>query len=224
MVPAPGISPTQFAVRIKMKTLAKNQNVRLTRCEPIIPSRNEYRLSTSHSQKFWVPSGTAFMLRVASWAKTMSPTATIQLAIMEFVIGKPSGRAISTAFWVGPVSGCFGVTEAGSACARVRAESFEAVPSAAVEPRAWPIPRHANATTGSNHLSLLLNIVTRPAFHPVAALAPKLDSRLLIAHRSWLKHSRFQFRAVMAPLHFETKGSKEVNRTTTAIWQVTGDR
>src|SRR6185369_5957408 len=45
--------PNQFAARIKMKTVAKNQNVLLTKCEPMTPSKKPYRLSVSHSRKFW---------------------------------------------------------------------------------------------------------------------------------------------------------------------------
>ena len=37
------------------------------------------------------------MCRVAICAKAMSAIATIQVTTMEFVIGKPNGRAISTA-------------------------------------------------------------------------------------------------------------------------------
>src|SRR5690348_17177830 len=44
------------------------------------------------------------MFRVASRAKIMRPTATTQLRIMEFVIGKLKGRAISTAFADKPCS------------------------------------------------------------------------------------------------------------------------
>ena len=82
---------------MKMNTLAKNQKVCFARCEPRSPSRNPHRLSTSHSRKFCEPSGTPFMFRVATWAKTMSPIVTIQVTTIELVIGKPNGRAISTA-------------------------------------------------------------------------------------------------------------------------------
>ena len=39
IVPTPGIRPNQFAKRMKMKMVAKNQNVFLTSSWPIIPSR-----------------------------------------------------------------------------------------------------------------------------------------------------------------------------------------
>ena len=81
-----------------MNTVAKNQNVRLTSCGPMMRSRKSYRLPTSHSRRFWAPLGTRFMLRVAIRANMINATATIQLTAMEFVIGKPKGRAISTAF------------------------------------------------------------------------------------------------------------------------------
>src|SRR5260221_2108368 len=46
------------------------------------------------------------MLRVAIWAKTIRPSATIQVTTMELVIGNPKGRAISTALWGKPFSAC----------------------------------------------------------------------------------------------------------------------
>ena len=58
----------------------------------------------SHSRRFCGPYGTCFMVRVALWAKTISPTATIHVTTMELVIGKPNGRAISTAFCDRPCS------------------------------------------------------------------------------------------------------------------------
>ena len=48
--------------------------------------------------------GTSVMRRVASCAKTIRPTATIQVTTIELVIGKPNGRAISTAFCDRPCS------------------------------------------------------------------------------------------------------------------------
>ena len=80
-----------------MKTLAKNQNVRWSRWRPRMLSRKSYSDSRSHSRKFCAPPGTAVICRVATCAKTMSAIATIQVTTMEFVIGKPNGRAISTA-------------------------------------------------------------------------------------------------------------------------------
>src|SRR5215813_10752471 len=89
--------PTQLAERMKMKIVARNQNVRLTRCGPMMLSRKLYSPSTSHSKKFCAPPGTPFMSRVASWAKMINPTATIQLTTIELVIGKPKGRPIPPA-------------------------------------------------------------------------------------------------------------------------------
>ena len=40
MVPTPGMSPNQLVNRMKMKTVAKNQNVFFTSSEPMMPSRN----------------------------------------------------------------------------------------------------------------------------------------------------------------------------------------
>src|SRR6266853_1212929 len=48
-------------------------------------SRKLWRLSTSHSQKFCAPSGTSLISRVATCAKTMIPSATNQVKIIEFV-------------------------------------------------------------------------------------------------------------------------------------------
>ena len=44
------------------------------------------------------------MFRVATCANTMRPKATIQLTTMELVMGKPNGRAISTALADRPCS------------------------------------------------------------------------------------------------------------------------
>ena len=74
MVPTPGMSPNQFVNRMKMKTVAKNQNVLFTRSEPMMPSRNSWSASTSHSRKFCAPAGTSRILRVANRAKTMRPS------------------------------------------------------------------------------------------------------------------------------------------------------
>ena len=74
-----------------MKMVAKNQNVRSTRCGPMMLSSSPYRLSTSHSRKFCAPVGTCVIFRVATRAKTMRPSATIHVTTMEFVIGKAEG-------------------------------------------------------------------------------------------------------------------------------------
>src|SRR6476659_2594894 len=54
--------------------------------------------------KFCAPLGTCFISRIANWAKTIKPMATTQLTIMELVIGKLKGRAISTALVESPCS------------------------------------------------------------------------------------------------------------------------
>ena len=89
---------------MKMKMLAKNQNVRLTRCGPMMLSRKPYRPATSHSKRFCAPPGTCFMFRVATRVKMINPAVTIQVTTMELVIGKPKGRAISPAFLDRPCS------------------------------------------------------------------------------------------------------------------------
>src|SRR5262249_54166710 len=90
--------------RTKIKTDAKNQNVRLTRFDPMIPSRKMYNPSTCHSQKFCLRSGTSLMCRIAVLASTISPSAVIQVTTIEFVIGRPNRWPISLAFWVRPLS------------------------------------------------------------------------------------------------------------------------
>ena len=54
-----------------MKTVAKNQNVRSTRCGPMMLSSSPYRPWTSHSSRFCAPFGTWCMFAVAIRAKTM---------------------------------------------------------------------------------------------------------------------------------------------------------
>src|SRR5437773_5250909 len=102
--PTPGIKPTQFAARMKMKIVAKNQNVRRIRCGPMMPSRKRYRPSMSDSTQSCRPSGTGLMLRVALWLTAMRSSATIQVTTIELVTGNPNGRAISTAFCDSPCS------------------------------------------------------------------------------------------------------------------------
>ena len=48
------------------------------------------------------------MFRVATWAKTIRPKATIQVTTIELVIGKPNGRAISMALCERPCSAASG--------------------------------------------------------------------------------------------------------------------
>ena len=75
IVPTPGMRPIQFAARMKMKMVAKNQNVRSTRCVPMMLSSRPYRLSTSHSRKFCAPLwNLRSSRRVAICAKTISPS------------------------------------------------------------------------------------------------------------------------------------------------------
>src|SRR5262249_52836628 len=157
MVPTPGIKPTQFAVRIKMKTLAKNQNVRFIKCGPMMLSRKLYSPPTSHSQKFCAPSGTAFMCLVANWAKAMRPMATIQLTIIELVMGKPRGLAISTAFCAGPVSDNSGAVDL--ACI----EEVVTATGPALRLQMQFVLKHANATASSHHINLLLKIENNSA-------------------------------------------------------------
>src|SRR6266576_3874496 len=63
-------------------------------------------------QEILGPSGTCFILRVASCANMIRHKATIQLTIMEFVIGNPRKLVISSAFCERP---CSSFTEAPAA-------------------------------------------------------------------------------------------------------------
>src|SRR6478736_2006944 len=83
----------------------------------MMPSRKLYKLSTSHSKKFWSPPGTDFMSRVATCAKAIRPRATIQVTTMEFVIEKLAKRAISSAFCDNPCSSLSGGATVGAICA-----------------------------------------------------------------------------------------------------------
>src|SRR5262249_33933568 len=69
------------------------------------------------------------MLRVATRAKMIRPKATIQVTTMELVMGKPNGRAISTA------------------CCDSRCSSF-----AGPAPNKGPAPVSVNVATRSSHL------------------------------------------------------------------------
>src|ERR1700690_22292 len=59
----------------------------------------------------------------------MSPTATIQLTTMEFVMGNPNTLAISTGFFEGKCSASSGVTDPASACTVVSADVVELGPA-----------------------------------------------------------------------------------------------
>ena len=109
IVPTPGINPNQFVNRMKMKIVAKNQNVFFTRSWPMMPSRN-------HSSDFDQPLPEILRavrhrlhLRIANRAKMIRPIATIHVTNIEFVTGKvPSGPRgivkISSAFGDSPSS------------------------------------------------------------------------------------------------------------------------
>src|SRR5215831_6991080 len=71
------------------------------------------------------------MFRVATQAKMIRPKATIQVTTMELVIGKPNGRAISTA--------C-----GGSPCASL----------AALAPNKPPAPVSVNVARRGSHLRI----------------------------------------------------------------------
>ncbi len=105
IVPTPGIRLNQFVKRMRMKIVAKNQNVLLTRSEPMIPSRKSWRLSTNHSQKFCAPVGTSRILLVARRANKISPKATTQVITIELVI-KNSSLKSGSAFCGMPCSAC----------------------------------------------------------------------------------------------------------------------
>ena len=122
--------------RMKMKIVAKNQNVRFTRCRPMMPSRKSYRLSTSHSQKFCAPAGTRCILRVATWANTIRPTATIQVTTIELVIGsRPSLFSTGTAACGNPCSSL-------AACDSIFETSFWRSASSGATPLcAWTVTR-----------------------------------------------------------------------------------
>ena len=65
--------------------MQKNQNVFFTNSLPRISVKKSYIPSTSHSAKFCKPLGTIWMFRVASWAKMISPSATIHVMTVELV-------------------------------------------------------------------------------------------------------------------------------------------
>ncbi len=75
------------------------------------------------------------MRRVASCETTMSPIATIHVTSIEFVMGNPNGRAISTAPWDRP-------------CGSAAASGTDAV-SAHITIVAMDLRRFAGFTAGS---------------------------------------------------------------------------
>ncbi|SPE52874.1 hypothetical protein SBV1_1600011 [Verrucomicrobia bacterium] len=127
------MSPAQFEKRIKIKIVAKNQNVRFTRWWPMIPSKKLCRLSTIHSQKFCAPSGISFMFRVATWAKMISPRATAQVTTIELLIGRPKICPISSGRCGTPCSaGCPGVASVAKPLSAARANCSHPVPPPAI--------------------------------------------------------------------------------------------
>src|SRR5262245_28564263 len=96
------------------------------------------------------------MRRVANWANTMRPSATIQVATREFVTGKPNGLAISTAFCEGPCSSGTAVADPVGSTALV--EIAEAVLSSTFVAKAQTVPRHMTTATKSTDISLFFNL------------------------------------------------------------------
>ena len=80
------------------------------------------------------------MSRVATRAKMINPAATIQLTTIELVIGKPKGRAISTAFLDRPCSSGSAIAAGKLPCSAFPwpATSFADVAATANETNAAP--------------------------------------------------------------------------------------
>ena len=87
MVPTPGSSPHQLVNRMKMKIVAKNQNVFFTRSAQDALKK----LVKAFHQPFpeiLRPAGNLFHIPRRQPANTMIPSATIHVTSMELVTGK----------------------------------------------------------------------------------------------------------------------------------------
>src|SRR5262249_44191296 len=125
----------------------------------------------------------------------MRPSATIQVATMEFVTGKPNGRAISTAFCEGPCSAGMAVADPAGSTALV--EIAEAFLSSAFMAKAQPAPRHIKTATQSADMSLVFNLV-----RPRHSVPSHFHSQLLPC----FKHPGFQSRCLLLVLRYCTLG------------------
>ena len=122
-------------------------------------------------EKFCAPPGTCVIRRVATWAKTIRPIATIHVTTIEFVIGKPKGRAISTAFCGRPCSHGLRQRENSHDSRRHSCREPGSSTAHAIAPRAPPGSGGAN---GADHVE------TRAAWH-VTGVGDPPASRMLSA-------------------------------------------
>src|SRR5262245_22535605 len=88
----------------------------------------------------------------------MRPRATIQLTTIEFVMGKPKGLAISTAFCVGPCSASSVAAAAALACPPVWADVAEAPPTSALTANAQRAVTHMKMAVKSSDASFVFNL------------------------------------------------------------------
>src|ERR1019366_4914000 len=145
MLPTPGSSPNQLVNRIKMNTVPKNQNVFFTRPPPMMPSRNSYNASTSHSQKFCAPEGTGCILRVATRVKTIRPNATTHVTTIELEMRED---------WLPPIESALG----DKPCSSGSAPFVCAVASAAgLGSIAWALRPESNEPVSISNIKIVLN-------------------------------------------------------------------
>ena len=108
-----------------MKIVAKNQNVRLTRCRADDSFQKIVQALDQPFQEILRPVGNQLHVACRDPGKNDQAQATIQVTTMEFVIGKPNGRAISSAFCDSPSFWSRGTVLAGFTCSASLAATSE---------------------------------------------------------------------------------------------------
>ena len=103
--PTPGISPTQFAARMKMKIVREEPERPLDQMRADDAFEKAVEAFDEPLEKVLRAVGHLLHAAASRAARRRSsPTATIQVTTIELVIGKPNGRAISTALCDRPCS------------------------------------------------------------------------------------------------------------------------
>src|SRR5208283_2532010 len=106
----------------------------------------------------------------------MRPTATIQVTTIEFVIGKPNGLAISTAFCERPGSSCSGTIALGPADPAATADIAELFVSFTSKANAHVAARHRTTDAKKSALSGL-----RPRCRNLVSIRPFPESAQSLA-------------------------------------------
>src|ERR1700730_2835677 len=85
IVPTPGTKPNQFAARIKINSVPSSEKTLGIMCFPTMPSKVTYRVSTTASNRFWIPLGIRVIFAVDRRAQITTRIVTITVTNIELV-------------------------------------------------------------------------------------------------------------------------------------------